>query len=335
MSERNIPNDDFKSFQNTILNLLNKYVPIKKKYIRRNNSAFVDKAFRKEIMKRSRLFNTFKKKKNKHNWMTYATQRNLCLSLLRKRKKIFYNNLDVKKITDNKKFWKTVKPCFSDKYMKDERITLIEENEVISDDKSLAKVFNNYFGNIIKKMNIKLPREVIQSTEAITDSEDKAIKKFVKHPSIIKIKESIEDEKSFSFSSVSLDEIKKEINLLDKSKACQETDIPVKIIKENSDIFAKSLLRYVNHSMHESLFPEDLKKADISPIFKKESRSDKVNYRPISILPNISKIFERCIYNQLCPYFDSILSPFQCGFRKGYNAQYCLIAMVENWKKNT
>ena len=67
LSERNIPNDDFKSFQNTILNLLDKHVPIKKKYIRRNNSAFVDKAFRKEIMKRSRLFNTFKKKKNKYN----------------------------------------------------------------------------------------------------------------------------------------------------------------------------------------------------------------------------------------------------------------------------
>ena len=80
-------------------------------------------------------------------------------------------------------------------------------------------------------------------------------------------------------------------------------------------------------------FPQPLKKADITPIFKKDSRLDKSNYRPVSILPNLSKIFERCIYNQISLYFNDILSKYQCGFRKGFNAQYCLMVMIEKWKK--
>ena len=56
------------------------------------------------------------------------------------------------------------------------------------------------------------------------------------------------------------------------------------------------------------------------------------NYRPVSILPNISKIFERCIFCQLSNFMDQFLSKYQCGFRKGYSTQYCLLAMLEKWK---
>ena len=63
------------------------------------------------------------------------------------------------------------------------------------------------------------------------------------------------------------------------------------------------------------VFPDELKQADIKPIYKKESRNEKENYRPVSILPNLSKIFERCMYDQLKDYFEKLLSKYQCGFR--------------------
>ena len=80
------------------------------------------------------------------------------------------------------------------------------------------------------------------------------------------------------------------------------------------------------------LYPLDLKLADVVPVFRK-SKSSKDNYRPVSILSNISKINERCIYNEIYSYFDKILSNKQCGFCKGYNAQHCLIALIKKWKK--
>ena len=67
-----------------------------------------------------------------------------------------------------------------------------------------------------------------------------------------------------------------------------------------------------------SLFPEQLKYADVKPIFKKDSRNDKRNYRPVSILSNISKIYEQLLYKQLETYFESILSRYQCEFIKGF-----------------
>ena len=60
----------------------------------------------------------------------------------------------------------------------------------------------------------------------------------------------------------------------------------------------------------------------------------KENYRPVSILSNISKIYETCLYNELSNYFEDIFSDYQFGFRKGISAQQCLIILIETWKKH-
>ena len=76
-----------------------------------------------------------------------------------------------------------------------------------------------------------------------------------------------------------------------------------------------------------------MKLANVTPVHKKGNRSEKDNYRPVSILPNLSKVFERCIYNQIAQFFDKILSKHQCGFRKGHSAQHALIVFLEKWKE--
>ena len=78
---------------------------------------------------------------------------------------------------------------------------------------------------------------------------------------------------------------------------------------------------------------KELKYADITPIFKKDHKADKTNYRPITILPNLGKIYDLFMQNQMCPYLNQIFSKYQCGFRKGYNTQHCLMAMIEKWRK--
>ena len=67
---------------------------------------------------------------------------------------------------------------------------------------------------------------------------------------------------------------------------------------------------------------------------KKPDKSDKTNYRPVSIPPNISKIYEKIIYNQLYEYFHDKLFPSQCGFRKGYSSQHSLLVMTEKFKES-
>ena len=137
----------------------------------------------------------------------------------------------------------------------------------------------------------------------------------------------------FSFKLVSIEDICKEMRALDASKATQSDDIPTKIIKNNSDIFSKIFQANLNNAIETSTFPEQLKYADVKPVFKKDSRTDKKNYRPISILPNISKIYERCINKQLEKYFQALLYKYQCGFRKVYSVINTLLPMIEKWRK--
>ena len=109
----------------------------------------------------------------------------------------------------------------------------------------------------------------------------------------------------------------------------QKCDIPTNIIKKNYDIFSEFLFANFNDIILTSLFPEQLKYADIKPVFKKDSRNDKRNYRPVSILSNISKIYERLLHKQLETYFESILRQYQCGFRKGFSVLTTLLPMIE------
>ena len=105
------------------------------------------------------------------------------------------------------------------------------------------------------------------------------------------------------------------------SKACRDTDIPTKIIKENADIFADILLASFKYSVEKITFPSSLKKAIITPVFKKGDGNSKGSYSPVSILPNMFKIFERCIFRQLYSFVLEFLSKYQCSFRKGYSTQ--------------
>ena len=76
-----------------------------------------------------------------------------------------------------------------------------------------------------------------------------------------------------------------------------------------------------------------MKLADVSPILKSGESVYAQNYRPVSVISAISKIFERCMHKQLSPFVEKFISPNMCGYRKGYNAQYAMVSMLEKMKK--
>ena len=126
----------------------------------------------------------------------------------------------------------------------------------------------------------------------------------------------------------------KEIHNLHNNKPSQYRDIPTKIIKSNSDVFSDFLYVSINSSIKSSLFPSCLKTANITPIYKKGKRDLKDNYRPVSILPLLSKLYARSMIKQISDFFENIFSKNQCGFRKGHSTQQCLLAMPEKWKRS-
>ena len=83
-----------------------------------------------------------------------------------------------------------------------------------------------------------------------------------------------------------------------------------------------------------STFSEILKHADITPLYKKGKKDIKRNHRPVSIIPNLSRIFEKCMFEQMSQFFVNIFSKYKDGFRKSFSTQQCLLAMLEKWKRS-
>ena len=190
---------------------------------------------------------------------------------------------------------------------------------------------NNFFGNAVSNLNIPETEYSSRKIGELRDVVSTAIRRYEDHPSVIKINSTSSAEQTFSFEHVRRDEIHREIVNLDHTKASQDNEISTKIIKANSDIICEVIYNDYNYTLVDNaIFPDFLKTVNVTPVFKKGSQTDK-NYRPVSILPNLSKIYERLIYKQLSK-FRKHMSKFQRGFRKCFNAQDCLI-VIEKWKR--
>ena len=125
---------DYKTFKDTFIESLKKHAPLKRKSLRANYSNFITKELIKAIMQRSKLCNLYLEVRSGENRIRYKNQRNICVSLLRKAKRKHYKDLSKADVTDNKKTWKIVKPLFGNKIKGNPNITLVEGNDLITDD---------------------------------------------------------------------------------------------------------------------------------------------------------------------------------------------------------
>ena len=145
---------DYSQFHEIFLKTLDAIAPIKKKILRFNHNPFMSKALRKAIMVRSKLKNKYNKNRTGENWDSYKKQRNFCVNLLRKTKKDYFSDLNIKNITDNKAFWKNIKPYFSNKGLNSSSLILLEKSKSVTNDQDIANIMNNYFKGITSHLNL-------------------------------------------------------------------------------------------------------------------------------------------------------------------------------------
>ena len=252
------------------------------------------KELRKEIMLRSKLKNKFNKERNRINWCNYKRQRNHYLYILRKTKKEYFNSLNMKQVSDNKLFWKSDKPFFNDKGSNSSKITLVEENNIVSDEEEIANIMNNYFINVTKTLNLKKQLGLVRS----------GVNEFENHISIKMIHEKYPEilPESFKFQFLSNNEVKKEIENLDTKKSSTYGSIPATILKQCLNVYLPHFTNSINYPIQHSNFPQELKLSEVIPVYKKLDPLQKENYRPVGLLPHVSKIFERIIHKQITNY---------------------------------
>ena len=322
---------NFGKFQELFIQTLNIHAPIKTKFIRANEASYMTKLLRKAIMTRSRLEHKYLSSKLVVDKIRFKKHKNYCNKLYKRERKNYYKSLDINKIADNKKFWGTMKPFLSDKGISKNNINLIEGTEIINEDDKVAESLNIFFENAVSSLGIEEPCEQILNNNHVNDPIDKIILKYSKHDSILRIDKVIKN-CTFSFVEINLAQIEIAINLLNVKKSSPENSISAKHLKEYIEVCGKVLHETVNFGIKHSSFDDAMKLADITPILKKGDSTNKSNYRPVSGLCPGSKVFERVIQNQIGDYVEAFLSPYLCGYRKGYSVQHALITLLEKWR---
>ena len=130
-----------------------------------------------------------------------------------------------------------------------------------------------------------------------------------------------------------MSEIEKDLRELNSNKATTFGNIPTKILKQSSKSCFHTLQKLFNDALRDGYFPDKLKRADITPVFKKDDPTKANNYRPVSVLPGVSKISQRLMHKQISFYIDQFLSTSMRGYRKGLvpNTHFCLL--LKNGKR--
>ena len=140
--------------------------------------------------------------------------------------------------------------------------------KIISDDLPVADAFSKLFINIFPNLKVSTDHSYDNDFIATNDQVTNTVSKFRNHPSIIMIKN--KNDQTFSFGPVTYDGVLKKVKTLDTAKASQQSDMPTKILKQNSDYFVEYFYENINQCISKSILPSNLKLADITPVYKKK-----------------------------------------------------------------
>ena len=205
-----------------------------------------NKEINKAIIQKSKLRNVYLKDKTRAVRIAYKKQRDVCVSVLRK--KIDYENLDTKNVTDNKKFWGTAKPLFLNKAKWSTYITLNEDEKLIKNEYQAANIFNTFFIEIVSNLGTKVDERYLCDASSISDPIEKAIQKYKNHPNISIIKKmvsTVDKNNKFSIDPITADDILQQIKRVDINTATQESDIPTKLEKRFDNLIVDYLKKKI------------------------------------------------------------------------------------------
>ena len=319
--------DDQLWFHNKLLlNIIDKNAPTKQRLIKCNQLPYMNDRLRKAINVKAMLRRKYQSFKSQQTWLEFKKQRNLVNKLKRTSIREYFEKNCVNNQKNSKHFWDVIKPFITDKTKSNyQNIMLYEGNSLISDPHQVANTFNKYFINVT---------DDTRESEYVSNMEvNEIISHYENHPSIKLINDNQTNAQSFNFGTVCASLICKKLKCLKTKKASGFDNISPKFLKIAATNLSLTLTPIINNSITSMQYPDHAKRAIVSPLFKKSDQLDKANYRPLSILPSTSKLFEGVICEQITNYMSDFLSKDLSAYRKHYSCNNVLVNCIEHWRK--
>ena len=209
---------------------------------------------------------------------------------------------------DSSRMWKAIKETLPSKH--NEINAISADGKLQTDPTNIAETLNNHFSSIGKKL-AKAFRSVVPS-QCFTCSA------------------------RFSLQPVTLSFVEKQLSQLKINKAIGLDNISARLLRDAANVLAPSLRYIINLSLESGRFPSSWKCAKVTSLFKQGDRTDKDNYRPISILPAVRKVIERAVHSQLYDYLslNNLLAVNQFGFRRGRSTSLALTQFTDEVLSN-
>ena len=301
------------TFNSLFLSVVNRIAPLRKIRIRKDSQPWMTSEILGHIRKRDNLFAKVKVDRgNNVLYKKYCVQRNLVQRCIKDAKASFFERGIKECGNDSSKLWRQLGSLGHKSVKGESNIALDSNGRTHFDPKITSGIFNEFYTTVATKLVNSLPSPpglfgydfCVQSYR----------KKRIFFP-------------SFSLSPVSRHFICKQLSSLKVNKSTGLDGISSRFLKDGVDMISNPVLHIINLSISSEIVPSEFKMARVKPLFKKGSRLDVGNYRPVSILPVLSKILERAVNNQLNEYLSkkNLLYVFQSGFRKGFSTDTCLM----------
>ena len=316
------PDISFDCFIKTLNSLIEQYVPIKKLTKKQSNrKPWITRDILKSISQRDKIFKLFVREKDAiekaNHYIDFKLKRNEIVNSIRESKRSYYRNFFQENISKPKNIWKGVNELVSLKPSKSKRanFTLDINKKSKSELLKIVKEFNKYFTNIADDIKSKIPPTRKNFRQYLDRS----------------------NPNTFFFTPVDSEEIIKVIKSLDQRKTTGPNSISNKVLQPLIKEISSILADIFNLSLSTGKFISKLKIAKVIPIYKgKGSEQDATNYRPITLLSNIDKVFEKLVHARFTKFINenNIIYSHQFGFRKQHSTLDNLICLTETIRKS-
>ena len=306
------------SFKTVFVNIIDSLAPMKRARFKQRSEPWFDETIANYIKIRDQLLSEFKKSNCSTKFTEYKKVRNYTQRLIENSKKDYYKNKLENDKNVPKKLWKTLKDLGTSRKSKSSAssIGLKVDDQIIFDKPKVADKFNTCFTTVASNLVKSLPAGT--GKYCIDQVEKFYISKGV-------------SEDSFELYPVCEEQVRKLLTGINSCKATGLDNIPAKFVTDASEIITSPLTHIINLSLSQGIMPDELKNARVVPIYKKNSNTDVGNYRPVSVLNVISKVFERLVHDQLHQYMHdmNLLYEYQSGFRNSYSTDTCLMHLTD------